>query len=136
MYSGERVSPVPWSPPVYVSATVTKSPETLRKPSSCTPRPTTTGSVIPNNESRERGIVMNSTPIAAARPRPTVAAACTPCSARSGRRAPRFWPATVAAARSEEHTSELQSLAYLVWRLLLEKKKIDTLLVGGDVSRS
>src|SRR2546425_9660455 len=28
-----------------------------------------------------------------------------------------FWP------RSEEHTSELQSLAYLVCRLLLEKKK-------------
>src|SRR2546425_6838015 len=28
-------------------------------------------------------------------------------------------------ARSEEHTSELQSLAYLVCRLLLEKKKID-----------
>src|SRR3989441_7790470 len=30
------------------------------------------------------------------------------------------WPATT---RSEEHTSELQSLAYLVCRLLLEKKK-------------
>src|SRR5205823_12131614 len=29
----------------------------------------------------------------------------------------------VEAARSEEHTSELQSLAYLVCRLLLEKKK-------------
>src|SRR5687767_15642150 len=29
----------------------------------------------------------------------------------------------VARARSEEHTSELQSLAYLVCRLLLEKKK-------------
>src|SRR2546425_1989183 len=29
------------------------------------------------------------------------------------------WPAL----RSEEHTSELQSLAYLVCRLLLEKKK-------------
>src|SRR2546425_6492148 len=29
----------------------------------------------------------------------------------------RYWP------RSEEHTSELQSLAYLVCRLLLEKKK-------------
>src|SRR2546423_11645374 len=29
------------------------------------------------------------------------------------------WPS----ARSEEHTSELQSLAYLVCRLLLEKKK-------------
>src|SRR2546425_5380900 len=28
-------------------------------------------------------------------------------------------------ARSEEHTSELQSLAYLVCRLLLEKKKND-----------
>src|SRR5205823_15058744 len=30
-----------------------------------------------------------------------------------------------AVARSEEHTSELQSLAYLVCRLLLEKKKKD-----------
>src|SRR5205823_6958908 len=29
----------------------------------------------------------------------------------------------VPATRSEEHTSELQSLAYLVCRLLLEKKK-------------
>src|SRR2546425_8913859 len=32
-------------------------------------------------------------------------------------------PAAVLPARSEEHTSELQSLAYLVCRLLLEKKK-------------
>src|SRR3989441_2359743 len=31
--------------------------------------------------------------------------------------------AEVHAKRSEEHTSELQSLAYLVCRLLLEKKK-------------
>src|SRR2546425_7146368 len=31
--------------------------------------------------------------------------------------------AGLGAARSEEHTSELQSLAYLVCRLLLEKKK-------------
>src|SRR2546425_7819699 len=30
---------------------------------------------------------------------------------------------TTPAGRSEEHTSELQSLAYLVCRLLLEKKK-------------
>src|SRR2546425_2424625 len=29
-------------------------------------------------------------------------------------------------ARSEEHTSELQSLAYLVCRLLLEKKKTNS----------
>src|SRR2546425_7020590 len=33
---------------------------------------------------------------------------------------------TVDAERSEEHTSELQSLAYLVCRLLLEKKKKTT----------
>src|SRR2546425_9749802 len=32
--------------------------------------------------------------------------------------------------RSEEHTSELQSLAYLVCRLLLEKKNI---MIGGGV---
>src|SRR3989441_5576696 len=34
----------------------------------------------------------------------------------------RKWDAIV--IRSEEHTSELQSLAYLVCRLLLEKKKM------------
>src|SRR5229473_4635529 len=33
------------------------------------------------------------------------------------------WVSAALAARSEEHTSELQSLAYLVCRLLLEKKK-------------
>src|SRR3989441_8668580 len=33
--------------------------------------------------------------------------------------------------RSEEHTSELQSLAYLVCRLLLEKKKKIRTLVHG-----
>src|SRR2546425_2810399 len=32
-------------------------------------------------------------------------------------------PAGIERTRSEEHTSELQSLAYLVCRLLLEKKK-------------
>src|SRR5687767_16016976 len=32
------------------------------------------------------------------------------------------YPAGVVVERSEEHTSELQSLAYLVCRLLLEKK--------------
>src|SRR3989441_7137695 len=32
--------------------------------------------------------------------------------------------AVMLTSRSEEHTSELQSLAYLVCRLLLEKKKI------------
>src|SRR2546425_1750730 len=33
------------------------------------------------------------------------------------------WEKRREGARSEEHTSELQSLAYLVCRLLLEKKK-------------
>src|SRR2546425_9516160 len=33
------------------------------------------------------------------------------------------WQKVLAISRSEEHTSELQSLAYLVCRLLLEKKK-------------
>src|SRR2546425_5698871 len=42
---------------------------------------------------------------------------------------PTFIPASphcLCALRSEEHTSELQSLAYLVCRLLLEKKKKNT----------
>src|SRR3989441_6033406 len=34
--------------------------------------------------------------------------------------------------RSEEHTSELQSLAYLVCRLLLEKKKKKTKTIAKD----
>src|SRR5262245_64692009 len=37
-------------------------------------------------------------------------------------------PAAIAAHRSEEHTSELQSLRHLVCRLLLEKKKKKTKL--------
>src|SRR5229473_4292574 len=50
-----------------------------------------------------------------------------PCS-RQARLIPAPPPAlaatrTVPRFRSEEHTSELQSLAYLVCRLLLEKKK-------------
>src|SRR2546425_8137970 len=44
----------------------------------------------------------------------TVSASKRPCS--------RFWWMQ-SQGRSEEHTSELQSLAYLVCRLLLEKKK-------------
>src|SRR2546425_2077151 len=37
----------------------------------------------------------------------------------------------VRAERSEEHTSELQSLAYLVCRLLLEKKKKSSIKQGN-----
>src|SRR2546425_2445177 len=56
----------------------------------------------------------------------------TTCASRTSRASawrPRFSRPTTGkrsarrCARSEEHTSELQSLAYLVCRLLLEKKK-------------
>src|SRR5205823_13657856 len=43
---------------------------------------------------------------------------------RGNRRVHGMWIRQVHRQRSEEHTSELQSLAYLVCRLLLEKKKI------------
>src|SRR5438093_9999255 len=45
------------------------------------------------------------------------------CANRVRRRVPTSCPAK---SRSEEHTSELQSLTNLVCRLLLEKKKINT----------
>src|SRR2546425_10691164 len=45
------------------------------------------------------------------------------CTVAPGRRSTSRAPSRCACARSEEHTSELQSLAYLVCRLLLEKKK-------------
>src|SRR2546425_9361258 len=51
-------------------------------------------------------------------PRTPVAAKPSPRGSGAGTASPR--PVFV---RSEEHTSELQSLAYLVCRLLLEKKK-------------
>src|SRR2546425_6779539 len=43
--------------------------------------------------------------------------------------------ASIGHARSEEHTSELQSLAYLVCRLLLEKKKEDARNSTSDQRR-
>src|SRR5205823_13298669 len=43
--------------------------------------------------------------------------------ARSPGCSSRECPSLARSSRSEEHTSELQSLAYLVCRLLLEKKK-------------
>src|SRR5687767_15300482 len=51
-------------------------------------------------------------------PTPSAAAICAICSC----------PVVKSCiGRSEEHTSELQSLAYLVCRLLLEKKKKNTI---------
>src|SRR5205823_14052294 len=64
---------------------------------------------------------------AAARPRAAIRAACHAGNVAIKTVRPRMAPApsrsTGTSARSEEHTSELQSLAYLVCRLLLEKKK-------------
>src|SRR2546425_7277987 len=51
-----------------------------------------------------------------------------PRAGPSGRHRPVAGPR---GTRSEEHTSELQSLAYLVCRLLLEKKKSTADLGGG-----
>src|SRR2546425_6723170 len=48
-------------------------------------------------------------------------AACTSFTSGS-----EILPSGLTGTRSEEHTSELQSLAYLVCRLLLEKKKTHT----------
>src|SRR5687767_15579064 len=48
----------------------------------------------------------------------------TPAVTTLPRHAPAEVERAVALLRSEEHTSELLSLAYLVCRLLLEKKKI------------
>src|SRR3712207_7675553 len=48
---------------------------------------------------------------------------CAPPTTRSGSSACTTRPPAVRSARSEEHTSELQSRQYLVCRLLLEKKK-------------
>src|SRR5437762_7158966 len=59
------------------------------------------------------------------RPAPPPAAAprtAAPARGRTGRSS----GIALAVARSEEHTSELQSPMYLVCRLLLEKKKPDT----------
>src|SRR5438067_8528773 len=61
------------------------------------------------------------------RPRRNRPAASRPAPPPTGRHRPvRPPPSSVPAARSEEHTSELQSRFDLVCRLLLEKKKKKT----------
>src|SRR2546425_13175915 len=53
-----------------------------------------------------------------------ITASSTGCNRpTSGVRSARCCGTAASSSRSEEHTSELQSLAYLVCRLLLEKKK-------------
>src|SRR2546425_1966875 len=55
-------------------------------------------------------------------------------STRASSRTPSTSRAT-SLSRSEEHTSELQSLAYLVCRLLLEKKKTHNLQYSSSLYR-
>src|SRR2546425_1972395 len=45
------------------------------------------------------------------------------------------WNGHVTSKRSEEHTSELQSLAYLVCRLLLENRKDRMQIAAGQIER-
>src|SRR2546423_8854562 len=69
-------------------------------------RPTTEISPLPPHDALPIG-----------RPRRRSSGPTPPRSRPATRKASACWP------RSEEHTSELQSLAYLVCRLLLEKKR-------------
>src|SRR3712207_8365512 len=67
--------------------------------------------------------------------------ASTPTTGRAS--SPNRWPPpppgcawTPSTARSEEHTSELQSRQYLVCRLLLEKKKTNVFMVSHTRTHS
>src|SRR2546425_2071715 len=83
----------------------------IRRPPRSTLFPYTT--LFRSMKRQKRGVLLITASTAAIRPRPggqTYAAS-------------KGAVVTLAKSRSEEHTSELQSLAYLVCRLLLEKKK-------------
>src|SRR2546423_2050769 len=67
---------------------------------------------------------------AIARPKVSTAQACTRHVAAL------YAAASSSGGRSEEHTSELQSLAYLVCRLLLEKKKNNNKYSQASISLS
>src|SRR2546423_12723386 len=71
-------------------------------------------------------------------PSPLPCGPCAPSRPRAGRRTRARSPRRRARnrrsrRRSEEHTSELQSLAYLVCRLLLEKKTLQTVPTRDDL---
>ena len=83
MYNGLFVSPVPCSPPVYVSATAINNPDTLSTRRSCTPMSTTDASCMPKIASSWRGKKKKNTPRNAAPASPYPAATCTALSARS-----------------------------------------------------
>src|SRR2546425_9419647 len=75
-------------------------------------------------EKRPAGSAVRRLQRATSRRGPSVSAAPLLMGCILGTHGPYVYPPRAQArARSEEHTSELQSLAYLVCRLLLEKKK-------------
>src|SRR2546425_5860185 len=74
---------------------------------------------VPRRPPRGRRVTTQRAPVDC----PGGIAAIAPTGQWPGRSAARRAIALLAQSRSEEHTSELQSLAYLVCRLLLEKKK-------------
>src|SRR5262245_62391966 len=70
----------------------------------------------------------SSSPVSSARRTSSVTVLCASCSLSASSVTvdcplPSGEPSTISSSRSEEHTSELQSLRHLVCRLLLEKKK-------------
>src|SRR3712207_8011025 len=68
-----------------------------------------------------RSVLLVLRPVLRHRQQPRPARPARPRAGAARARAP--WPGPRPYARSEEHTSELQSRQYLVCRLLLEKKK-------------
>src|SRR5205823_10392207 len=91
--------------------------------------PTRRSSDLPAAESRDR-------PAMSRRPAPRSTSSPRAPSADPERPRPRVsrpCPSHSRRGRSEEHTSELQSLAYIVCRLLLEKKKLQSLTEAGDL---
>src|SRR2546425_4957257 len=73
---------------------------------------------IPTRHSRPPRLSAAPSRMSAERLAPAPATASSPLNSERPRQ-----PSSLSTTRSEEHTSELQSLAYLVCRLLLEKKK-------------
>src|SRR5687767_15293729 len=95
----------------------------IRRPPRSTPFPTRRSSdLAPSRDTREGRTTRRSSTIGGTA-RQSKSRNVDPSRSRRGGASANPHPS----GRSEEHTSELQSLAYLVCRLLLEKKKNSTI---------
>src|SRR5205823_12476455 len=96
-------------------------------PSPTQPHPLSLHDALPisaRSSHRHSTSLSASTCASSSRPRRAVSCTCFSCTrAARSRRRTSCGTFSGSMPRSEEHTSELQSLAYLVCRLLLEKKK-------------